>query len=76
MNKRLNFASLLLATTCYSQSFAGNHEDDFFQYAEEKVMRAVSNQRTWDGPMQGPAVRHEKTLFLSRLTCAMVACMV
>ena len=27
MNKRLNFASLLLAITCYSQSFAGNHED-------------------------------------------------
>ena len=62
MNKRLNFASLLLAITCYSQSFAGNHEGDFFQYAEEKVMRAVSNQRTWNGPTQGPAVRHEKNV--------------
>ncbi|MCZ8486811.1 hypothetical protein O9993_21270 [Vibrio lentus] len=58
----------MLATTCY-QSFAGN-QNDFFQYAEEKVMRAVSNQRTWDGPMQAilRCVTSEKTLFLSSQT--------
>lgn len=62
MNKTINFASLLLATTCYSTSFAGNPEDDFFQYAEEKVMQAISSQRTWGGPTDGPAVLHEKSI--------------
>ncbi|MEL0607025.1 substrate-binding domain-containing protein [Vibrio echinoideorum] len=62
MNKILSFAGLLLATTCSSSSFAGNQEDEFFKYAEEKVMRAVSSQLTWGGPTQGPAVLHEKSI--------------
>ncbi len=68
MNKTISFASLLLATTCYSTSFAGNPEDDFFQYAEEKVMQAISSQRTWGGPTEGPAVLHEKNIILSPQT--------
>ena len=62
MNKKLNFASLILASHCLSPCFANTTEQEFFEYAEEKVMRAVSSQQHWDGPTQGPKVRHEKNV--------------
>jgi ribose transport system substrate-binding protein len=61
MNKMLIFVSWLLVGTWVTPSLADN-EQQFFEYAKEKVIRAVSSQQHWDGPTEGPSIRHEKNV--------------
>lgn len=61
MNKMLKYVILLLVIVSIPPSFADN-DSLFFEYAKEKVTRAVASQQQWDGPTQGPKVLHEKNV--------------
>ncbi|NRA55795.1 MAG: substrate-binding domain-containing protein [Gammaproteobacteria bacterium] len=60
--KPLIRALSVLFFSIISSSFVHSHDDDFFDFAQQKVEQAVEKNTVWDGPTQGPKIVHDRNI--------------